>query len=79
MNTTQAELSQRALEGKKRRMMRTGGASNYLGLAESTLAKMRMRGDGPAYIKAGKIILYDPADCDAWLASRRRLSTSETA
>ena len=75
MNTTQAKKEATA----NRRMMRTGGASNYLGLAESTLAKMRMRGDGPAYIKAGKVVLYDPDDCDAWLASRRRMSTSEAA
>jgi hypothetical protein len=62
-----------------RRMMRAGSASAYLGLAESTLAKMRMRGDGPAYIKANKVVLYDSADCDAWLDQRRRQSTSEAA
>jgi hypothetical protein len=62
-----------------RRMMRVAAASDYIGLAESTLNKMRMRGDGPAFIKAGKAVLYDPADCDAWLASRRRLSTSEAS
>jgi predicted DNA-binding transcriptional regulator AlpA len=62
------------------RKMRTGAASAYLGLAVSTLAKMRMRGDGPEYIKAGpKVVLYDSADCDAWLASKRRRSTSEAA
>jgi hypothetical protein len=71
--TTQANKE----AANNRRMMRCAGASGYLGLAESTLAKMRMRGDGPAYIKAGKVVLYDPADCDAWLADRRRLSTSQ--
>jgi len=62
-----------------RRMMRCAAAADYLGIAESTLAKKRMWGTGPAYIKAGGTVLYDPDDCDAWLAARRRLSTSEAA
>ena len=59
-------------------MMRAPEAAAYLGLSPSTLAKMRMRGDGPAYSKAGRrIVVYGVADLDAYLAGRRRLSTSE--
>ena len=62
------------------RKLRTPEAAQYLGLSQSTLAKMRLRGDGPAYFKAGRrIVLYDPADLEAWLAARRRFSTSEGA
>ena len=75
MTTTQAKKE----AATRCRAMRTGAASAYLGLAASTMAKMRMRGDGPVYIKAGKVVLYDPADCDAWLDARRRQSTSEAA
>jgi len=57
---------------------RTPGAADYCQLAPSTMAKMRMRGDGPAYSKAGpRIVIYARADLDAWLAARRRNSTSE--
>jgi predicted DNA-binding transcriptional regulator AlpA len=60
------------------RYLRTPAASQYLGLSTSTLAKMRLRGDGPAYSKAGaRIVVYDVADLDAYLAARQRRSTSE--
>jgi predicted DNA-binding transcriptional regulator AlpA len=60
------------------RKFRAPEAAAYLGIAESTLAKMRLRGDGPRFIKAGKrIVLYDQADLEAWLDARRRLSTSD--
>lgn len=61
-----------------RRVLRTPDAAQYLGLAPSTLAKMRLRGDGPPYIKSGpRIVVYTVADLAAWLQSRRRRSTSE--
>lgn len=59
-------------------MLRAPAAADYLGLSASTLAKMRLRGDGPAYSKAGpRIVVYDRRDLDEWLQSRRRHSTSE--
>lgn len=58
--------------------MRAPQAAAYLGLATSTLAKMRLRGDGPQFIKAGpRVVIYDQHDIDEWLASRRRSSTSD--
>ncbi len=61
------------------RMLRAPDAAAYLGLSPSTLAKMRVRGDGPAYAKAGpRIVVYDVADLDTYLAGRKRYSTSET-
>ena len=60
-------------------MMRAPDAAAYVGLSPSTLAKMRVRGDGPAYSKAGpRIVVYDVADLDSYLAGRKRHSTSET-
>ncbi len=59
-------------------MLRTEDAARYLSLSRSTLEKMRCRGDGPVFISTKKIRLYDRADLDAWLASRRRASTSAT-
>ena len=60
------------------RKLRAPDAAAYLGLSVSTLAKMRLRGDGPVYSKAGlRIVLYDRSDLEAWLQQRRRASTSD--
>ena len=59
--------------------LRAPAAANYLGLSPSTLAKMRVRGDGPAYSKVGpRIVVYDVAVLDSYLRARRRTSTSTT-
>ena len=58
--------------------MRTPEAALYLSLAESTLTKMRLRGDGPCFIKAGpRAVTYRKTDLDAWLEARVRRSTSD--
>jgi predicted DNA-binding transcriptional regulator AlpA len=51
--------------------------SNRLGVSTSWLAKSRMRGDGPPYIRVGRSIRYSEAALLQWLKSRQRLSTSE--
>jgi predicted DNA-binding transcriptional regulator AlpA len=62
------------------RYLRTPAAAQYLGLSASTLAKMRLRGDGPPYSKAGaRIVVYDVSDLEAYLAARQRHSTSESS
>ena len=73
---TVAQTKKEAATG--RRMMRPEAAAAYIGVSPSTLAKMRLRGTGPAYSKLSpKLVLYDPDVCDAYLVERRRLSTSE--
>jgi predicted DNA-binding transcriptional regulator AlpA len=58
--------------------LRAQEAAAYVGLSASTLAKMRLRGDGPVYSKAGpRIVIYDRLDLDAWLSAHRRRSTSQ--
>lgn len=53
-------------------------AAKFLKLSSSTLAKMRVKGTGPSYTKAGpKVVLYRTKDLCAWLESRIRNSTSE--
>ncbi|WEZ84651.1 DNA-binding protein [Rhizobium sp. 32-5/1] len=63
----------------ERPKMRTAAAAIYTGASASTLNKLRLTGGGPAYIKLGKTVVYDPADLDAWLSSKRRRSTSVAA
>ncbi len=48
-----------------------------IGIAPKTLANMRCRGDGPPYIKVGRLVRYRPSLTDAWLEERIRNSTSE--
>ena len=58
--------------------LRPPAAGDYLGgLSTSTLAKWRLSGSGPAYSKAGRNVVYNVDDLDAYLSNRRRLSTSE--
>jgi len=52
-------------------------ASTLIGISKSTLAKLRLKGDGPNYLKIGKSILYRPADIEGWLDKRTFGSTSE--
>ncbi len=55
----------------------TREAARRLGVSESFVNKRRTSGDGPAYIKAGRRIVYLPRDLRAWLATRLRHSTSD--
>jgi predicted DNA-binding transcriptional regulator AlpA len=52
-------------------------AARILKVSLSWLAKARMRGDGPAYVKLGRSIRYAEAALIQWMKSRQRLSTSE--
>ncbi len=51
--------------------LRPPKAAKYLGIAESTLAKLRMGRNGPAFHKLGRAVVYDRDDLDTWLAAHR--------
>ncbi|KKN73670.1 hypothetical protein LCGC14_0398710 [marine sediment metagenome] len=58
-------------------VVRPREAAAVLNLSTSTLAKMRVRGDGPPFAKlGGKIVVYRLADLDAWINERSRVSSS---
>jgi predicted DNA-binding transcriptional regulator AlpA len=52
-------------------------AATYIGLSVSTLNKLRVFGGGPTFLKLGRRVAYGVADLDAWLATKRRRSTSD--
>jgi excisionase family DNA binding protein len=52
-------------------------AAKLLKVSLSWLAKARMRGDGPPYVKIGRSIRYSETALVQWMKSRQRLSTSE--
>jgi predicted DNA-binding transcriptional regulator AlpA len=61
-------------------VLRTPEAAKYIGLSQSTMTKMRLRGGGdvPPFVKLGpRCIGYCVADLDRWLEARRRASTSD--
>lgn len=59
------------------RMLRTPEAADYCGSSASTFEKLRLTGGGPPYLKVGRRVVYDVRDLDAWLASKKRRSTSD--
>jgi predicted DNA-binding transcriptional regulator AlpA len=52
-------------------------AAELLKVSLSWLAKARMRGDGPPFIKIGRSIRYSEAGLFQWMKSHQHLSTSE--
>jgi hypothetical protein len=59
------------------RRLRTADAAAHLCVSRSFLEKARLRGDGPAFLKLGKTVVYDVTDLDRWADARRRTSTSD--
>jgi len=58
------------------RWLRTPAAAGYVGLAASTLEKLRVAGGGPIFHKLGrKVVVYDTNDLDVWPG--RRKSTAD--
>ncbi len=63
--------------GSPVKLLTTIEVAALLRVSASWLAKARMRGDGPPYIKVGRSIRYSEAAIHQWMKSRQRLSTSE--
>jgi predicted DNA-binding transcriptional regulator AlpA len=58
-------------------LLKAEEAARLLKLSVSWLAKARMRGDGPPYVKVGRSVRYSEATLLQWTKSRQRMSTSE--
>lgn len=52
-------------------------AAKALGVSTSTLAKWRLSGEGPTFLKLGARIAYDPEHLRSWVRGRVRASTSD--
>lgn len=55
----------------------TPRAAKALSLSETWLEQMRLKGNGPPFVKIGRRVLYRPADVSEWLATNLRRSTSD--
>jgi predicted DNA-binding transcriptional regulator AlpA len=52
-------------------------AARFVGLSASTLAKLRLNGNGPLYCKLGRRVVYRLSDLEQWLQSRTARDTSD--
>ena len=48
-----------------------------LNVSPRTLERWRVEGGGPAFVKAGRRVLYRTTDVESWLAGSVRQSTSD--
>ena len=58
-------------------VINSGEAAARLGLSISTLAKMRLSGNGPTYSKLGRRVVYSLQDLQSWIDEQKHRSTSE--
>lgn len=59
------------------RLLTPSETATSLGVSLSWLAKARLRGDGPTYIKIGRTVRYSTSAIRDYLRARTRISTSE--
>jgi len=74
--TEDAESLESTVNNRERLLM-VSEAADILRLSQSWLAKSRMRGDGPPFVKIGRAIRYRESSLVQWLKSNQRQSTSE--
>ncbi len=54
--------------------------ADKVGLATQTLAKLRVSGGGPPFVKLGRRVLYPETELSAWIEARPRFqNTTEVA
>jgi len=59
------------------RLLTPKEAAFFLRVSTSWLAKARMNGNGPPFVKVGRSVRYSEAALREWMRAHQRLSTSE--
>jgi predicted DNA-binding transcriptional regulator AlpA len=59
------------------RLLLPRDAASLLRVSESWLAKARMKGDGPPFVKIGRSVRYPEGPLHLWTKTHLHLSTSE--
>lgn len=65
------------MTNEKQTLLTAQQVSDAYGVAKSTLAKMRLSGTGPVFVKLGRRVAYRLDDLEAWVTENRFRSTSE--
>ena len=60
-------------------LLSTKQTADLLGVSHRTLEGMRLTGNGPAFIKVGRLVRYEMASIQAWLLAHQRASTSASS
>ena len=76
MEHAQTRDGQQAARSRTQLLTPKQAAQRY-GWGVSTMAKWRIEGSGPAYLKVRRSVYYTPEDINAWLDSKRVTSTSQ--
>ena len=58
--------------------LNTEHAARYLGYSTRTMALWRVAGEGPKYVKLGRVFYYKD-DLDAWINERARMMSTSQA
>ena len=61
----------RTFSNQKLELLSPKEAARYVRKSASSLAKLRVCGNGPVYFKVGSRVYYDLSDLDEWLYRRR--------
>lgn len=72
-----AATASRAMTAADIEMLTPKEAAELLKVSGSFLAKARMSGDGPPFIKIGRAVRYSDAALKDWIKKQQRQSTSE--
>ena len=64
-------------EGSQNPLYDEAKTADFLGVSKRWLQMARQTGQGPAFVKVGRLVRYRPQDINSWLEERIRLSTSE--
>ena len=59
------------------KIVTTEDAAAYLCLAPITLCRMRVRGDGPCFLKMNRAVRYRMADVRQWALDKQHAHTAE--
>tara|TARA_R110002072_G_scaffold212834_2_gene370211 strand:- start:1571 stop:1765 length:195 start_codon:yes stop_codon:yes gene_type:complete len=58
-------------------LLKSENAAKFLGVSKATLAKWRVYGTGPSFVKVGSRVMYCMSDIDAWIDDRRQTNTAK--
>lgn len=62
-----------------RRLLSTSETAIYIGRTVGWLAKARVYGSGPIFVKLGQRVFYDGEDLNGWIEKIKYRSTSDCA
>jgi predicted DNA-binding transcriptional regulator AlpA len=60
------------------KLLSSTAVAELVGLAPATLAKRRLTGEGPPFIKLGSRVLYPMSELQAWIDAQPRFDSTSS-